>query len=253
MIWNFKTDAAVLSCPVVENENVYVGGSDRVFRALDINNGNLLWQFKGLDGFVETKPVIYEDRILFGAWDEHFYCLDKNSGQLIWKWKGDKKGVLYSPAVCWPVVNDGVVFFAAPDRTLNAVEISTGNTIWRTSKYQVRETIGISEDGSKIFLRTMNDSLLALPAKSELQEPLWISDAGFGYDISSAQIIENDGIIYYPTKTGELYALKNKNGEILWVHKLSSGYINTVTPLSSEKITTTGMDGMVKLIFVSKE
>ncbi len=212
LIWNYKTNAAVLGCPVIENDIVYTGGSDRVFRAINIEDGNLLWQFDGLNGFIETKPLVYSDKILFGAWDEHFYCLDKNSGDLLWKWKGDRIGVLYSPAACWAVANNGIVFFTAPDRTLNAIDISSGKTLWRTGKYQVRETIGISQDGNQIYVRTMNDSILALPSSRELQEPIWITDAGFGYDISSAQIVEKEGIIFYPTKTGELYALKSDNG-----------------------------------------
>ncbi|MFO7525112.1 MAG: PQQ-binding-like beta-propeller repeat protein [Ignavibacteriaceae bacterium] len=252
LIWKFKTNAAVLGSAVIEDNIIFIGGSDKVFRAVNVNDGNLIWQFDGLNGFIETKPVIYKDYILFGAWDEHFYCLDKNSGELKWKWKGERSGVLYSPAVCHPVVNDGIVFFASPDRTLNAVEINSGKTLWRTGKYEVRETIGISNDGEKIFTRTMNDSIIALPSSHKLEDPVWITNAGFGYDISSAQIIEKDGTIFYPTKTGELYSLNSNNGEILWIHKLSNGYINTVTPISSEKIITTGFDGMIKLVSVEE-
>lgn len=253
LIWKYKTNAAVLGCPVIDDDIVFIGGSDRTFSAFNLIDGTLVWQYNGLNGFIETKPLIYDDKILFGAWDEHFYCLDKNSGKLVWKWKSERSGVLYSPAVCWPVANDGVVFFTAPDRTLNAVDIASGNTLWRTGKYQVRETIGISEDSKTIFVRTMNDSILALPAVKELKEPLWITDAGFGYDISSAQITETVGIILYPTKTGELYALRSDDGEILWIYKLSSGFINTVTPVSLNKIITTGFDGKIKLISNEKK
>ena len=252
LLWKYKTYSAVLGCPIIDDEIVYIGASDRTFRAFNINYGNVLWEFNDLNGFVETKPVIYEDKILFGAWDEHFYCLDKNSGELIWKWKGDRRGVLYSPAVCWPVANDGAVFFAAPDRTLNALDINSGKTLWRTGEFEVRETIGISEDNKTLFIRTMNDTLLALPASRELEQYIWLNDAGFGYDISSAQIVEIDGTVLYPTKTGQLYALKSDTGEILWIHKLSSGYINTVTPLTSIKIVTSGFDGTIKLIGINQ-
>lgn len=250
-IWNYKTGAAVLGSPIIENDIVYIGGSDRVFRSFNLTDGNLIWEFDGLNGFIETKPVIYKDKILFGAWDEHFYCLNKNSGELEWKWRNERRGVLYSPAACWAVVNNGVVFFASPDRTLNAVEIETGKTLWKNGEYEVRETIGISENRKFIYTRTINDTILAIQAESELKEPLWITNAGFGYDISSAQIIEKDGVIFYPTKTGELYALSSEDGKILWTYKLSTGYINTVTPVSSTKIITTGFDGMIKLISVS--
>ncbi len=46
----------------------------------------------------------------------------------------------------------------------------------------------------KNFLsRTMNDTILALPVSEKLEEPLWITNCGFGYDISSSQIVEKDG------------------------------------------------------------
>ncbi|MBP9580844.1 MAG: PQQ-binding-like beta-propeller repeat protein, partial [Ignavibacterium sp.] len=226
LIWNYKTNAAVLGCPVIEDEIVYIGGSDKIFRAIDLESGKLVWDFKGLNGFVETKPVYYDDKILFGAWDEHFYCLDSETGKLIWKWKGDRTGTFYSPAACWAVASDGIVFFAAPDRKLTALNIKTGNEVWRTGKYQVRETVGLSENGETLFIRTMNDTILALPISDKLKDPIWITNCGFGYEISSAQIVEKDGVIFYPTKNGMIYSLDAETGKILWQHKISNGFVN---------------------------
>ncbi len=248
LIWKYKTNAAVLGCPVIEDDIVFIGGSDRIFRAIDLETGKLVWEFKGLNGFVETKPAFYDDKILFGAWDEHFYCLDSETGKLNWKWKGDHTGTFYSPAACWPVVSNGIVFFAAPDRKLTALDIETGNQIWRTGKYKVRETVGLSEDGEKLFIRTMNDTILALPVSENLEEPVWITNCKFGYDISSAQIVEKDGAIFYPTKNGMIYSLDSETGKILWQHKSTNGLINTITPLTNNKFITTDFDGKVNLI-----
>ena len=252
LIWSYKTNAAVLGCPVIEDDIVYIGGSDRIFRAIDLESGKLIWEFKGLNGFVETKPVFYDDKILFGAWDEHFYCLDSETGKLIWKWKGDRAGIFYSPAACWPVASDGIVFFAAPDRKLSALNIETGNEDWRTGKYQVRETVGLSENGKSLFIRTMNDTILALPVSDKLEEPIWITNCGFGYEISSAQIVEMDGVIFYATKNGMIYSLDAETGKILWQHKISNGFINTVTPINNHQIITTDFDGKVRLIQTSE-
>lgn len=252
LVWKFKTNAAVLGCPIIEDEIVYVGGSDRIFRAIDLKTGKLGWQFSDLNGFVETKPAFYDDKILFGAWDEHFYCLDARTGELIWKWKGDRKGTFYSPAACWPVVSDGIVFFAAPDRKLTAIDIETGDELWRTGKYKVRETVGLSEDGEKLFIRTMNDTILALPVSRKLENPLWISNCGFGYDISSAQIVEKDGVIFYATKNGMIYSLDSETGKILWQHKSTNGFVNTITPLADDKIITTDFDGKVKYFYINQ-
>lgn len=250
LIWNYKTNAAVLGCPLIEDNIVYIGGSDRTFRAFNISNGKLLWKFDGLNGFIETQPLIYKDKILFGAWDEHFYCLNKNTGELIWNWKEGRSGILYSPAVCWAVAADDVVFIVAPDRLTSAIEVSSGKTLWRTDLYAVRETIGISENSKQIYLRTMNDTILALPATKHLSEPVWVTNANFGYEISSAQVVEKDNVVFFPAKTGEVFALDKNSGEIKWIHKASSGYINTITPISANKIITTGFDGKIKLISV---
>lgn len=246
--WKLKTNAAVLGCPIIENDIVYIGGSDRTFRAIDLPTGDIIWEYSNLNGFVETKPVFYDGKILFGAWDEYFYCLDANTGKLIWKWKGNLPGIFYSPAACWPVASDDIVFFAAPDRKLTAINIDSGIEMWRTGKYKVRETVGLSEDGKMLFARTMNDTILALPVSEKLLNPIWITNCGFGYDISSAQIVEKDGVIFYPTKNGMIYALNSKTGEIIWQYKISNGYVNTITPIDNTDIITTDFDGNVMLI-----
>lgn len=248
LIWKYKTDAAVLGCPIIKDKTVFIGSSDRKFYAIDLETGKLIWKFSGLDGFVETKPVFYDNKILFGAWDENFYCLNSNTGDLVWKWKGDRSGTLYSPAACWAVASKGIVFFAAPDRKLTAIEIDSGKELWRTGKYKVRETVGLSEDGNKLFIRTMNDTILALPVSNKLAEPLWATNCGFGYDISSAQIVEKDGNIFYPTKNGMIYSLDSNTGKINWRYKISNGFVNTITVLSKNEIITTDFDGKVMLI-----
>jgi outer membrane protein assembly factor BamB len=252
LVWKYKTNAAVLGCPIIEDDIVFIGGSDRIFRALDLESGQLVWEFKGLNGFVETKPVLYDDKILFGAWDENFYCVDAESGKLIWKWKGDHSGTFYSPAACWAVVSDGIVFFAAPDRKMTTIDIETGKELWRTGKYKVRETVGLSEDGEKLFIRTMNDTILALPVSDKLEEPLWITNCEFGYDISSAQIVEKDGVIFYATKNGMIYSLDSETGKILWQHKITNGFVNTITPLSNNNFITTDFDGKVNYFLLNK-
>ncbi|MCX8104947.1 MAG: PQQ-binding-like beta-propeller repeat protein [Ignavibacterium album] len=245
LIWKYRTNAAVVASPLISNDVVYIGSSDRQFLAIDLHSGKLEWSFNQLNGFVETRPTIYENKIIFGAWDEHLYCLDADDGKLLWKWKGDKTGIFYSPAVCIPVVSNDIVFIVAPDRKMTAIDINSGNEIWKTDKYQVRETIGISEQGDNIFIRTMNDTILALIASKELSEPLWITKCGFGYDISSAQIVEKDGVIFYPTKNGVIYSLDSSNGKILWKHKISNGFINTLTVIDKNHIIATDFDGNV--------
>ncbi len=252
LIWKYKTNAAVLGSPLIWENTVYIGGSDHSFYAFELKSGKLIWKFSELIGFVETQPVFYKGKILFGAWDEYFYCLDARLGKLIWKWKSDREGIFYSPAVCKPVISGGIVFIVQPDRKITAIDIESGNELWRTGKYQVRETIGISNDSSRIFIRTMNDSILAIPASKELKDPLWITNCGFGYDISSAQIIEKDGMIFYPTKNGVIYSLDSSKGKILWKYKVTNSFVNTLTVIDKNRVIATDFDGNITLL-IAKE
>ena len=88
----------------------------------------------------------------------------------------------------------------------------------------------------------------ALPVSDKLEEPLWISNCGFGYEISSAQIVEKDGTVFYGTKNGEVFALDSNTGQIIFRQKFSDGYLNTICPVSGKELITTGFDGKVMLI-----
>jgi outer membrane protein assembly factor BamB len=129
---------------------VYIGSSEGSFRALDLASGKPVWQFDGLAGFVETKPLVYDGKVIFGAWDQYLYALDGKTGKLAWKWKGDKAGTLLSPAACWPIAAHGKIFIAAPDRKLTAIDARTGEQLWRTGAYVVRESIGLSQDQTRL-------------------------------------------------------------------------------------------------------
>jgi outer membrane protein assembly factor BamB/Icc-related predicted phosphoesterase len=245
--WRFETQRPIVASPRIANGLVFIGSSEGKFRALNLKSGKLVWEFSGLDGFVETKPLVYDNKVIFGAWDEHLYALDAASGKLAWKWKADKPGILYSPAACWPVAAHGKVFIVAPDRMSTVLDAKTGNQLWRSRDYMVRESIGLSEDQSKFYVRTMQDFIDTL-STTDQPKKLWESKPGFGYDINSAMLVEKSGVVFYGSKNGLLIALDAKTGAIQWEHKLGVGVINTVVPLDANRVLTTDFDGRLILV-----
>jgi outer membrane protein assembly factor BamB/predicted phosphohydrolase len=245
MLWQVKTGAAVVAPPIISAGIVFCGASDRKFRAIDLKTGKLKWSFDSLQGHVETKPLIVKDKIIFGAWDEHLYCLDLKTGGLLWKWKGDRPGVLLSPAACEPVCAEGKVFIVAPDRCMTVIDLQTGRQIWRTNQFQVRETIGISDDGERVYVRTMNDSLYALSTRAIYPKVIWSLNAGFGYDINSAQIKEKDGVLFSATKNGLVIAVDGKTGTLLWKFKEDVVIAHTPIPLSRNSVIFSNVVGTV--------
>ncbi len=185
---------------------------------------------------------------MFGAWDGGFYALDKKRGNMLWHWSEGRSGPLYSPAACWPVVAHGKVFIVAPDRAMTAIDMETGNTVWRKTGHKVRETIGISNDGETIYARTMQDSVLAInssPAEFQLK---WAINAGFGYDFDPAAITEMNGHLFFSTKDGRIYCLDSASGKVLWHYRISDGLLNTVDPIDGNTALVTAADGKISLL-----
>ena len=247
-VWRYPTSRPIVACPSIAEGVVYIGSSEGSFRALDLDSGRLLWQFDGLAGFVETKPLVYDGNVIFGAWDQHLYALDAKTGKLAWKWKGDRAGALLSPAACWPVAANDKVFIVAPDRKMTAIDARTGRQLWRTGAYVVRESIGLSQDQTRFYVRAMNDFFYAFSTGAPGPKKLWELNAGFGYDINSAMLAEKDGVVFYGTKNDLLYALDAGTGALKWEHKLGAGVMNTVVPLSATRVLATDFDGTVALI-----
>jgi glucose dehydrogenase len=131
---------------------------------------------------------------------------------------------------------------------MTALDARTGQQIWRTADYMVRESIGLSEDRSRFYVRAMQDFIYAFSTTASRPEKLWQIDGGFSYDINSAMLVEKAGVLFYGTKNGMLLALDGKNGALKWQHRVGVGVMNTVVPLSSSQVLTTDFDGKVALV-----
>ncbi len=247
-LWKIKTGAPNVAVPLIEDGTVYIGSSDHIFRAIDLESGAIKWTFDEVKGYVESKPVIYQNKIFFTAWDESVYALNLDDGSLEWKWQGGRPGLLYSPAACRPVAAHGKLFIVAPDRVMTAINTETGKTIWRSDQFQVRESIGISEDQNQVFARCMQDTIVAVSAKADKYQKIWADHFAFGYDIAPSSVVAKSGTAFVSTKNGLIIAFDGSSGKLKWKYKLSNSLINTLHPLNSKLIVASGLNGKVYLL-----
>ncbi len=248
LLWKVEAKEPVIGAVTIDNALAYVGASDHTFRAIDIHTGKVKWAYDNVKGYVETKPLITENKVIFGAWDNTLYALDKTNGKELWKWTGGLTRMHFSPAAVWPVAAEGKVFITDPQRAMTAIDLQTGETVWRTFRSQVRETIGLSEDGKRVFSKTMNDSIVCYATEGNQPKQIWASNVGFGYEHAPSMQVEKKGVMYGSTKEGLIFALNGATGEILWKHKIGNSLINTVVPLSDEEVLFTATSGEVGLL-----
>jgi outer membrane protein assembly factor BamB len=227
-LWNVRTGRPVLAEGIIEDGFVYIGGGDRSFYKIDILNGNIIWQFDSIEGLIQGKPALSGSSVIFGAWDRHLYCLDKNSGSLKWKWNNGKPQELYSPGNVFPVCSDGKVFIVAPDRFMTAIDINTGIEIWRTGRHQVRESMGASPDGSLIYAKLMNDTVIAVSASGKFPVTKWAVNAGFGYEHNPCPVTATGSEVIAATRNGVLVAINPETQKVIWKYKAGNSSVNKV-------------------------
>ena len=246
--WTVTATEPVLGAVTIEKGIAYIGASDHTFRAMDIKTGKIIWAYTGVKGYVETRPLVTSDKVVFGAWDNTLYALNKTDGKNLWKWTGGLTRMHFSPAAVWPVAVGEKVFIVDPQRAMTAINLQTGETIWRTHEAKVRETIGLSADKQRIYAKTMNDSIVCFSTQGNQPTLLWASNVGFGYEFAPSMIEEKGNAMFGSTKNGLIFALDSKTGKVLWKHRIGSSLINTVYPLSRHKVVFTSAGGEIGVL-----
>jgi outer membrane protein assembly factor BamB len=227
-LWQVPGNVPFVADGVVVRGKWYQGGYKK-FYEIDIATGSVDWCFSGLNSYCQARSAISDNKVVFGAWDCYLYCLDNRSGKLIWKWSDGKTQKLYSPANCVPVIQNNKVIIVAPDRYMTCISLEDGSTLWRSNAYTVRESQGVSQDEKAVFAKLMDGRLLAVSSTAPTFQPLWVIDAGLGYEHAPCPIIEYKGVIYLGSRYGVVVAVDAKTYKVLWRACCGDSEVNQFT------------------------
>lgn len=244
-VWNVDAGTPVLAEGIIDEGALYIGGGQSAFFKIDMSDGEVEWQFDGINGLIQGRPAEGNDEVIFGVWDRHLYSLDKMSGKMNWKWNNGSTAPLLSPGNIAPAIANDKVFIVAPDRFMTALDLETGNQVWRTSKHQVRESMGISPDGRRVYAKLMNDSIIAMSTQSGKPETLWTIDAGIEYDHNPCPVEANGEMVVAATKNGLVVAVSPDGDKVLWQYKAGNSSINKLIIEDSGSIWMTLMEGRI--------
>ena len=77
LLWNYQTEDAITSAPIIADGKIFAGNSEGILFALDMK-GNLLWQFE-TDNTIEA-PVLYYDGVIYcGNLSGYLYALNADT------------------------------------------------------------------------------------------------------------------------------------------------------------------------------
>jgi outer membrane protein assembly factor BamB len=266
--WTFNTEEVSheISSPTVFGNNVYIGYGRRLY-ALDKKNGGEVWNFKTND-FITTSPVVVDNYVCFTTEAGSLYSIDINTWQAKWIFEADG----FFGRECSPAVDDRTVFFLGSDEYFHAIDINSGNEIWKSLiEYKAgteNEINPVIFDGY-VYVGIM-ETLYVFECKTG--EIKWkyigetLPETLYGRFVTyKTTPAAYKGIVYYAVKNG-LCAFDAKTGDIRWkydtiwtpkepiivggtVYFKADGHINAVDAktgkLKWKFKTAAGTDGLV--------
>lgn len=236
--WDF-----FLSSPAVDRGLAYFGSGDGNLYALDAQTGQLKWKVDTQD-VVHSSPALADGVVYVGSWDSYLYALDAATGQEKWKFKtGEDKtnynqvGIQSSPAV-----SDGVVYFGCRDSHLYALDARTGREKWKLDNHgswiNTSPAIyqGLAYVGSPIPAIFRAVDIKTGEQRFQLDARMLI--------FSSPAVA--DGMAYFGSFNGKLYAVDLKSGQFAWEFQTRAG--------RKDALDVTGPDGRpdFKAVFRSR-
>ena len=222
---------------------IIVGSSSGKVYCYEMTSLELIWVNNSAERMIETLPLVEDDKIIYGSWDNYLYCISKNTGSLIWKWT-ENKNFYYSPAACWPVSDGKNVFVSTPDKFISAVDISLGTTSWRKKDFNAWESIGISRDKKKIFIKSILDKFyIASASDGKLIKEIKV---GYSLDTMPNQIIDWEQNIVFGSKNGTVYLI-DKNFNVHPLYFMGTSRIHSVQHITDNTFAASNMDGKIVL------
>ncbi len=167
------------------------------------------WKFPTGDRIL-SSPVSADKIIYFGGDDGNIYAVDSETGRQIWKHSTG------GPAPCTPAVANGIVYAGSYDGKFYALNARTGATKWKFATEGERRFEAKGMHGAQPKNQTIADQ--------------------FDVFLSSPVVVE--GVVYFGSGDGNLYALDAATGDLKW--KFKAGDVIHASPAYADGVVFVG-------------
>jgi outer membrane protein assembly factor BamB len=126
--WSFESEAGFASSPVIYEDTIYVGSFDNNLYAIRIDDGELLWKFRGGKWFW-AAPLVSEEVVYAACLDGKLYAIDAETGEELWPLPFESKDQKGKPApiVSSPVLIGNLVIVANEAGNVYVINRETGD------------------------------------------------------------------------------------------------------------------------------
>ncbi|ADP09721.1 outer membrane protein assembly complex subunit YfgL [Erwinia sp. Ejp617] len=248
--WQTKAAGEVLSRPVVSDGLVLVHTSNGVLQGLDQLSGNVKWSVNldvpALSLRGESAPASAFGAAIVGGDNGRVSAVMMNQGQIIWQQRisqpsGATEIDRLADVDTTPVVVNGVVYALAYNGNLTALDLRSGQILWKREIGSVHDMI---IDAGRIFLIDQDDRVMALNAEGGVS--IWRQSDLLHRNLTSPVLY--NGYLVMGDSEGYLHWINTDDGRFVAQQKLDNSGFQTEPVVASDKLLIQSKDGEVYAI-----
>lgn len=248
--WQTRVAGEALSRPVVSDGLVLIHTSNGQLQALSESDGAIKWTVNldvpplSLRG--ESAPASAYGAAIVGGDNGSVSAVLMQQGQLIWQQRISRSvGVTeidrLSDVDTTPVIANGVVYALAYNGDLAALDLRSGQVIWKRELGSVNDFI---VDGNRIYLVDQNDRLLALSVDGGIT--LW-TQSDLSYRLLTPPVLYSGSLVVGDAE-GYMHWIDPRDGHFVAQQKVDSSGFLTEPVVANDTLLIQAKDGTLYAI-----
>ncbi|WP_338557496.1 outer membrane protein assembly factor BamB [Erwinia sp. E_sp_B04_7] len=245
--WQTKAAGEVLSRPVVSDGLVLVHTSNGMLQGLDQTSGVVKWSVNldvpALSLRGESAPTAAFGAAIVGGDNGRVSAVMMNQGQIIWQQRisqpsGATEIDRLSDVDTTPVVVNGVVYALAYNGNLTAMDLRSGQILWKREIGSVHDLI---VDGGRIYLIDQDDRVVALNTEGGVT--IWRQSDLLHRNLTSPVLY--NGYLVVGDAEGYLHWINTDDGRFVAQQDVDSSGFQTEPVVASDKLLIQAKGGEV--------
>lgn len=248
--WTANAGGEVLSRPEVSDGLVLVHTGNGLLQAFDTASGEQRWSLNldtpSLSVRGESAPAVAMGAAFVGGDNGRVSAVMLGQGQIIWQQRisqttGTTKISRLNDVDMTPVVADGRVYAIAYNGNLVAMDMRSGQILWKRDFGSVNELV---LDGESLYVVDQDDNVYGLRAADGVT--MWSQDKLLHRNLSAPEIF--NGYLVVGDGEGYLHWLDTSNGQFVAQNKLNSSGILSRPSIAGDKLMVQARDGRLYLL-----
>jgi len=248
--WQTRVAGEALSRPVVSDGLVLVHTSNGILQALNESDGAVKWtvnlDMPSLSLRGESAPTSAYGAAIVGGDNGRVSAVLMQQGQMIWQQRisqatGATEIDRLSDVDTTPVVVNGVVYALAYNGNLTALDLRSGQIMWKRELGSVNDFI---VDGGRIYLVDQNDRLLALNTEGGVT--LWTQSDLLHRNLTAPALY--NGYLVVGDSEGYMHWINTDDGSFVAQQKVDGSGFLTEPVVANDKLLIQAKDGTLYAI-----